>query len=243
MTFAPPMFLTVAFVALTLALVTAELWLLRRAAPADQKQRWTTRGVGVAAAWLALHAGLALSGVLEGNRMPPPVMFFLLPTLLVGVALAFSSVGRALAALPLGLLVALQAFRLPLEMILHGLYDSGQLPVQMTWSGWNFDVVTGASAAVLGIVALKRPLPRTLVWAWNTMGMALLLIVTVLAITSAPTPLRRFMEDPPVLLPFHVPYNWIVGVHVWSALVGHLVIFRALVGHRHSVSNPAYAVA
>ena len=58
---------------------------------------------------------------------------------------------------------AVQAFRLPLEMILHGLYDSGDLPVQMTWSGLNFDVVTGATAALLGLVGLRRPL-SVFVW-------------------------------------------------------------------------------
>lgn len=33
---------------------------------------------------------------------------------------------------------------------------------------------------------------------------------------------------PPVVLPLHVPFNWIVSVHVWTGLLGHLVIFRAL---------------
>jgi hypothetical protein len=175
--------------------------------------------------------------------MPPPLMFYLMPTMLVGIAVAFSPLGRRLAALPLGLLVGLQAFRLPLEMILHGLHDSGNLPIQMTWSGLNFDVVTGATAALLGILALRRPLPSSLVWAWNAMGSALLLTVVGIAITSAPTPLRQFTEGPPVLLPFHVPFNWIVGVHVWTALVGHLVIFRALVTRRRAAPSPTHALA
>ncbi len=226
--FHPPPGLTAAFVALTTALVAADLYCVRRAAPGDRRRRWTVIGGLAAAVWLAGHAGLAASGVLEGDRLPPPVLFYLGATVLIGVAVAASPVGRRLAALPLGLLVGLHAFRLPLEMILHGLYSAGDLPVQMTWSGYNFDVVTGASAAALGLFALRRPLPRAAAWAFNLLGSALLLTVVAIAVTSAPTPLRQFTNDPPVLLPFHPPFNWIVGVHVWTALVGHIVLFRAL---------------
>jgi len=236
MDFDPPTTLVVAFTALTLIVVATWIALARRVAPAMQRNAWTLRTIGAVALWLGLHAAVASSGIIEGNRMPPPVLFYLGPTMLVGVAFAFSRLGARFAALPLGVLVGLQAFRLPLEMILHALHDSGDLPVQMTWSGLNFDVVTGASAAVLGLVALRRELPTWLVAAWNAMGLALLVTVVAIAITSAPTPLRRFTEGPPVVLPFHVPFNWIVGVHVWTALVGHLIIGRALVARRREVS-------
>jgi hypothetical protein len=236
MAFDPPLALTVAFTALTLVVVFIEVWLVRRAAPPDRRRRWSLIAAAVAAGWLALHGAIAASGVLEGDRMPPPILFYLAPTMLVGVAVALSPIGRRLAALPLGLLVGLQAFRLPLEMILHGLYQSGDLPVQMTWSGLNFDVVTGLTAAVLGLVALRRPLPGAIVWAWNLLGAALLIVVVAIAITSAPTPLRQFTEGPPVVLVFHVPFTWIAGVHVWTALVGHLVIFRALAGRRRGAA-------
>lgn len=226
--FDPPLGLTAAFVALTAALVAADLYCVGRAAPAGRRRRWTVIGGLAAAVWLAGHAGLAASGALEGDRLPPPVLFYLGATVLIGVGVAASPVGRRLASLPLGLLVGLHAFRLPLEVILHGLYSAGDLPVQMTWSGYNFDIVTGASAAALGLFALRRPLPRVAAWAFNLLGSALLLTVVAIAVTSAPTPLRQFTNDPPVLLPFHPPFNWIVGVHVWTALVGHIVLFRAL---------------
>ena len=98
----------------------------------------------------------------------------------------------------------------------------------MTWSGNNFDVVTGASAAILGLLAVRGPLPRWLVALWNVMGIALLVTVVAIAVMSTPTVLRRFWNEPAVLLPYEAPLNWIVGVHVWTAWVGHLVVFRAL---------------
>ena len=240
MLFAPPASLTTAFVALTLAVAFADLWLLRRAAPAGRERAWTTRGAVGIALWMAAHAALARSGVLEGG-VPPRVLFYLPVTLITAVALGLSPVGRRLATLPLGLLVGLMAFRLPLEVILHGLFESGDLPIQMTWSGYNLDVLTGASALGLGLLASRRPLPPALVFAWNLMGSALLVIVVAIAVTSAPTPLRRFMAGPPVVLPFHAPFNWIVNVHVFTALVGHIVVFRALAARR--AAPPAHALA
>ncbi len=234
MDFDPPMTLVVAFSTLTALVVAGWIVLVRKVAPPDERSRWTVRALLIASAWLGLHTGIVLSGVLEGNRMPPPLVFYLGPTMLLGVALASSRLAARLATLPLGLLVGLQAFRLPLELILHELHGSGDLPIQMTWNGLNFDVVTGIAATILGLVALRRELPTWLAAAFNLLGLALLVIVVGIAIASAPTPLRQFTEGPPLLLPFHVPFHWIVSVHAWTALVGHLILARALFARRRA---------
>lgn len=228
---APPI-LTALFIALTLVVVALDILLVRRVAPADKASSWTARAILIALVWLGAHAGLAESGVLEGTTMPPPVMFYLAATMFIGVAVAFSPLGRRLSQAPLALLVGLQAFRLPLEMLLHALYGADVLPVQMTWSGYNFDVATGITAAGLGLLLWKGRAPTSLVWLWNLMGIALLITVVTLAILSTPMPFRQFHEGPAVVLPFNAPFNWIVNVHVWTALVGHLIIFRALLNPR-----------
>ena len=163
--------------------------------------------------------------------VPPPVLPYLALTVGVGVAVTWSSVGRRLAGLPLAVLVGVQVFRVPLEVLLHALYTAGSLPVQMTWSGRNLDVVTGASAVLVAFAAHRGASDRV-VWVWNLLGFGLLVNVVTVALLSAPLPFRRFDNDPAVVLVFHAPYNWIVNVHVWTALVGHLVIFRALARRR-----------
>ena len=75
MLFAPPASLTTAFVALTLAVAFADLWLLRRAAPAGRERAWTTRGAVGIALWMAAHAALAppatpTPGLRHGVRLP-----------------------------------------------------------------------------------------------------------------------------------------------------------------------------
>ncbi len=232
-TFNPPTELTIAFVILSIAVAAADVMLVRLAAPPERRARWTTMAAVAAVVWLGLHAAVANSGILEGSGFPPPVMPFLALTMGVGVGVALSPVGRRLAQLPLAWLVGLQAFRLPLEWLLHGLFEAGALPVQMTWSGYNFDVLTAIGAvAVAGALLAKRDVPIAVVWVWNVLGSFLLLTVVVIAVLSTPLPFRQFLNEPPVMLAFHTPYTWIVSLMVWTALVGHIVIFRALWGQR-----------
>ena len=75
---------------------------------------------------------------------------------------------------------------------------------------------------------MKRPLPAALLWAFEGLGLALLINVARIAATSAPTPLRLFENDPPGLLAYHAPYSWIVSVCVAGAFAGHVVLARTL---------------
>jgi hypothetical protein len=223
--------LTFAFGALSFVVVAIDVLFVglavHRESPA-KVCRWAFVAGAAGLGWLALHAGIAESGILVGSGMPPPVMPYFVVTMLLAVVLAFSGVGRRLAALPIGMLVGLHAFRLPLEWLLHELYLTGELPVQMTWSGYNFDVVTGVSALLIASASLRLDIPRWVYLAWNVVGLLLLVNVVTIALLSAPLPFRQFMEGPPVVLVYHAPFNWILNVHVFTALVGHLVLFRAL---------------
>ncbi len=230
--FDPPISLTISFIILTLSLVTVEVWLVRTVAPTGRTASWRNRAVGAAAAWLITHALVAESGVLEIDTLPPTIPVYWIATMTFSVMLVRSTVGKQLSMLPLGILVGLMAYRLPLEILLHLLYESGDLPVQMTWSGRNWDVITGVLGLILGVVSIWRVLPWGLVLAFNVLGLALLLNVVTITLLSAPLSIRQFLNDPPVVLVFHAPYNWIVNVHVWTALTGHLLIFRALSARR-----------
>src|SRR6187402_2165717 len=91
--------------------------LLRRTSEARQA-RWYWVWV---LAWLTYSGLLGASGFLaQFEGMPPRFLLLLLPTLGLPVALAVSKVGRALTCTaPIAFLVLLQAFRLPLELVMH----------------------------------------------------------------------------------------------------------------------------
>lgn len=188
--------------------------------------------VGVAL-WLALTGAASGSGILARPSMPPPLMVFLVASMAVALWVGLSRVGLRLATgVPIAALVAIQGFRLPLELVLHQWYAEGVLPVQMTYSGRNFDIVSGVVAIVLGVWLWRAaPAPsqaRRAVLAFNVLGLGLLITVGTIAVLSSPVPFRQFLNDPPVLLALHFPYGWIVPFCVGAALTGHVIVFRWL---------------
>ena len=126
--------------------------------------------------------------------------------------------------LPLAALVGFQGFRLPLELVLHQWVGEGSIPETMTWTGQNWDIVAGVMALV---VAAWPSRPRAVVWAFDVLGFVLLLNVMRVAIFSSPLPFAWPLQ-PPMLLPLHLPYAWIVPICVAGALGGHIVLTRAL---------------
>lgn len=180
--------------------------------------------------WLVVPAVLASRGVLDRYSPLPAPGFVLVGLLTLGtVILAFSPFGsRMAAAIPLAGLVGYQVFRVPLEWVLHQLYAEGVIPVQMTYAGQNFDVVTGVLAAALGLWLRAGHRAVWLVVAWNILGLALLVNIVTIAILSTPVPFRYFMSDPPNLLPSTFPYVWLPSFLVQAVLFGHLLVFRAM---------------
>jgi hypothetical protein len=98
----------------------------------------------------------------------------------------------------------------------------------MTWSGMNFDILTGVTALILAPVASR--IPRALVLTWNTVGLGLLLWVVLVASLSFPTAFQVFHPDNTWVARF--PYVWLPSVLVTAALLGHVVVFRKLLKTR-----------
>ncbi|MCA9710260.1 MAG: hypothetical protein KDK70_30755 [Myxococcales bacterium] len=197
-------------------------------APA-QTRRWALGTAVALAVWMAATGAASASGVLEAPGFPPRAMILMGACNLVAVGLAFSRVGtRLVDGLPIAALVGFAAYRLPLELVLHRFHAEGVLPVQMTYEGRNLDIVTGILGLLVGLWLWRRGPSRALVWAFNLVGLGLLINVAAIAVLSSPFPFRVFMDEPAVLLVFHFPYGWILPMCVAPALAGHLLVFRWL---------------
>jgi hypothetical protein len=196
----------------------------------------------VALAWAALTAGLAAAGRLSFS--PPTVLAVLLAGFVLSIAFALSRTGRKLATtLPLWLLVGFQAFRLPLELLMHRAYEEGVMPVQMSYSGLNFDIITGATALVLGIALAMRHVPLVWVRAWNALGVLLLLNVLSIALLSAPIPIRVFMNEPANVWITRFPFVWLPAILVQAAIIGHVLVIHRLRAERAVSTSQAQAGA
>ena len=178
--------------------------------------------------WMALTGGLAISGVLARFELrPPPIVFLFLGTLALGVVLGVSRIGGRIAeCLPLHVLVLAQGFRLPLELIMHAAASEGTMPSVMSYGGYNFDIVTGASALLVGAL-LSRGAPRTLAFAWNALGAVLLLVILGVALLSSPL-VRAFGDDQVNTWIAYVPFVWLPSILVACAIAGHIVVWRRL---------------
>lgn len=179
--------------------------------------------------WMSATYVAANRGVLQFPPDAPtmPVVFVLLVALSVG--LGVSTVGRRLAAgLPLAILVGVQSFRLPLELMMHRAYDAGLMPVQMSYSGLNFDIVTGITALIVAVLLATGRVGLRTVRAWTVMGTLLLVNIIVISWLSAPTPWRVFRDGPANVWVTTAPYIWLPTVMVAFAILGHIVVYRRL---------------
>ena len=195
--------------------------------------RHTARATAIAAvctlAWMAITWEVAASGVLRlWNATPPPFALLVVTIVLLALRLALGPVGGRFArTIPLWVLVGVQGFRLPLEITMHRLSERGIMPPQMSYTGRNYDILTGVSALLLAVLIARGRAGVRVVRLWNIVGLILLVNVVVVAILSTPriayfgvTNLNTFVT--------YAPFVWLPAVEVLAALAGHLVIFRAL---------------
>lgn len=180
-------------------------------------------------AWLVVTWRVAAAGVLrQWDATPPPLMPLVGATFAIALFVAFGPVGRRMAAtIPLWILVAVQAFRLPLELAMHAMATRGIMPPQMTYTGLNFDIVTGATAIVVALLSRRGIGGRPLVLVWNVVGSVLLATIVMVSVLSTPL-VRAFGDDRLNVFVTYTPFVWLPTVMVLAALIGHLIIFRAL---------------
>lgn len=178
--------------------------------------------------WMGVPAVLAIQGrFLNFSAMPPTLMRVLLPMMLGIVLFCFSPLGlRVAKKVPETLLVGSQAFRFPLELVLYGLGARAILPVEMTFAGYNFDILTGICALPLWFLLHGKRAPRWALWAWNCVGLSLLVTIVVIAVLSFPAPFGYFHPEN-ILVAFY-PWVWLPTFLVQLALMSHLLLFRKL---------------
>lgn len=232
--------LTFPFSLLLVLTIIVALAALRRGSPES-----FTKVSAIFALWLIATGALALSGV-AGNWdvRPPPMLGFVGAGVIGSLLFARSKTGRKLSSeLPLWFLIAFQGFRFPLELLLHRAHVEGLNPVQMTFSGYNFDIVSGILGLAIGLWAWRRPkdqpMSPSIAWAFNLVGLGLLFTIIVIALASTPV-FAAFGPDKINTWVTQLPYVWLPFVLVMFALIGHLLLTMRLLADGRA-STPAAA--
>jgi len=219
-----------AFLVLVVSVLGALLWMIQRAYRSWSATAAMAAGLG---AWLGMLAALVATGRLDALPEHGLPIFFG-SILIVWTAIAFSPIGgRVAAAVPIPALVAFQAFRLPLELVLHAWAAQGTIPDVMTWTGENWDIVTGIVAIACAPFARRT---HAAAWIANVVGIVLLVNVMRVAMLAAPVTFGWHLAQP-LLVALHLPYSLIGPVCFGGALFGHLVLTRALLAGQPVESN------
>ncbi|NVO85249.1 hypothetical protein [Hymenobacter terrestris] len=218
----PPVPIALAFIlttALTLALL---LWAAPRYRPA------LLLGAGL---WLMNQAVQAWVGFYTvTNTLPPRFALVVGPPLLALVVVLATARGRRfLDALRPDRLTLLHAVRIPVELVLWGLYQYQAVPRLMTFEGRNWDILMGLTAPLVYYLAFRRRwLGRVGLVVWNVLGLVLLGNIVRLGLLSAPGPFQQFSFEQPNVALQHFPYVWLPAFVVPAVLLAHVAVLWQL---------------
>jgi hypothetical protein len=193
------------------------------------------RTLAFLSAWLSINALLANAGFFRtlGSLPPRPL---LAPTLLLVVIVVVQRsrfMTSAVRVTPAWWPVALQTFRVPVELLLFWLHQREQVPVHMTFEGRNFDIVVGLTAPVVAWCMATQKIGARWVWWWNVASLFVLLNIVVMAMTSLPGP-QQLNWGGVVPMVITEPFiQWLPGFLVPLAVFGHISSFRLLSNRRH----------
>ena len=186
--------------------------------------------IAVLLVWTLFLSFWSLSGMMgEFGMYPLNVMPVVAITLITILIITFSKTFKEVFIhIPQQNLIRLQSFRIFVEVLLWALFITNIAPVQMTFEGLNFDILTGISAPVIAFLISKQSISKTGVVIWNLVCLGLLINIVTVAIISMPTPLRIFMNDPANTIVTQFPVSLLPGLLVPLAYGLHFFSLRQL---------------
>lgn len=190
---------------------------------AGSQTRWLWTGLF---GYTLLQFGIAETGFYENTAaLPPQFLLNVLPAVVAIIWLFTSKRGKAfLRDLDPAKLMWVHIVRVPVEIVLYGLFLRGMIPEIMTFFGNNFDIVMGLTAPAVWYFGYgKGMISPGLIRIWHIVGLILLLNIVVTAVLAAPFPFQQIAFDQPNLAILQGPYNLLPAVVVPLVVIAHLV--------------------
>jgi hypothetical protein len=180
--------------------------------------------------WTSFVSFWSISGRMGNFKIFPVNMIPILAVPLITIlAFTFSKAGKEiLIHIPAENIIKLQAFRFFVELLLLVLYLENQAPVQMTFDGRNWDILSGITAPIVALLIVKGKISKTGLIIWNLACLGLLVNIVTVAILSMPTPLQTFMNEPSNTIVTQFPVSWLPALLVPLAYGLHFLSLRQL---------------
>jgi hypothetical protein len=221
-----PTYISLAFIGLTIFLIVCLFLGLNYA---RKKEELSTNVLWYTAIGLLLW--FTLTGLLSHlefftkfDAIPPrfPILI-VVPFAAMFFLLRNKTVKKLITHIPHHWPVYLQIFRIPMELILWAMFIEYIIPVQMTFEGANFDVLTAVVAIPVGFAIQKGILSKRGIIAYNIFGIVLVTTIVIIALLSAPLPFQQFFNHPHNTMIAYLPFVWLPAFVVPIAYFMHFV--------------------
>ena len=184
------------------------------------------------AIWCIIQPILAWNGFFQNFDVLPPRTFAFgpLPFFVLTFVYVFAFRKGFLERMPLTVLTLLHIIRIPVEIVLLWLYQSGQVPIEMTFEGRNFDILSGITAPIVYFLAFRGDrVNRPLLIAWNIAALALLTNIVTIAVLAFPSPFQVFGFDQPNIGVTYFPFILLPAVIVPIVFFCHVTSLWKLI--------------
>jgi hypothetical protein len=151
--------------------------------------QWSRSALAVLLLWATFVGALSMKGfftVTAGS--PPRFAIAILPPLSIIAALFLTKGGRRwMDKIDHAKLTLVHVVRIPVELVLFGLFLHGAVPQLMTFEGRNWDILSGITAPLVWFLGYRQhTLPRWVLFTWNLVCLGLLFNIVGNAILAAP---------------------------------------------------------
>ncbi len=175
--------------------------------------------------WIAYVFVVGRSGLLLDTGMPPRMpLLLVLPAF--GVFAWFFITKRHLPFLkstPVYFPILFQSFRIFVELIIWWCFLNKLIPIEPTFEGYNYELYFGLSSLVIGVLAIKGKLSKSLIVAWNVIGLCFLTVIVIIFVTVLFSPslwgYEQAVVDPTFM---NFPYMLIPAVYMPAAVFVHI---------------------
>lgn len=183
------------------------------------------------ALWSLLNMGLAYIGFyLDAKQYPFKFLMVLFPSIgMIVYALKEKNLSWIIKKRNLQVSTFTHVVRIPVEICLLYLFYYKYVPKIMTFEGWNFDILVGITAFLVGVLNLKKRLSRKFLLVWNIMGLILVSFILCIGIFSGDLPLQLLAFEQPNRAVLYFPFILLPATIVPIVVYIHLTdIFKIL---------------
>lgn len=187
--------------------------------------------IGFISFWVFFTATAAIGGFYaDTSAFPPRIFIFgVFPFLLLIVSFFIFFRKNFIEKLPLKTLVLLSIIRIPVEIVIYWLFQSGLMPEIMTFEGRNFDILSGISAPFIFWLAFRNDkINRFILLIWNTFALILLVNIVSTAVLAIPSSFQQIAFEQPNRAVLFFPFIWLPSIVVPIVLFSHLIIYWKL---------------